>query len=204
VRREVLVAAALALLACSSPVGGGTPSPSITGEPSPRVSSAPTPLPPIHVARSLGPAPDGCGDAVPLLRDEPPWGRVFGASPAFGAFYARADATAGAFHVGTDTRRTRTGWRVKVLWVLRSGTSEPVTITGQEAVSEQPVVFRSSGTTTTTSTTMLLDPTNPGTPSERKGWTEYPSELRFPTSGCYRITATWASGSWVRGLGFGR
>ncbi len=54
------------------------------------------------------------------------------------------------------------------------------------------------------SDTLRLDPSNPGTPDRRKGWTEYPSLVWFPEAGCYMIQASWADGSWQRGFGFGR
>jgi hypothetical protein len=51
---------------------------------------------------------------------------------------------------------------------------------------------------------MRLDPADPGTPSDRKGWSEYPSYVMFPESGCYVVNATWAGGSWEQTFGFGR
>jgi hypothetical protein len=85
--------------------------------------------------------------------------------------------------------------------VLEPGTSEPVTISGREATGSAIVFDPSNGPP---SDTLRLDPSHPGTPSRRKGWTEYPSLLSFPEAGCYVIQAWWADGVWQRGFGFGR
>jgi len=194
---SVAVVLVVALVACTS---GSTGPPS--GSPVASSNTAPTALPSVRVAARLRSAPGGCQGADPLVSNVPPWGRLLGGSPAFGAFYARPDLGSGAFLVGSDTSRKRNGWRVKVLWVLEPGTSEPVTLTGEQIPGGGRVLFDPSDGAVSTS--MVLDPADPGTPSERKGWTEYPSLLLFPRAGCYRIIATWATGSWTRAFGFGR
>jgi hypothetical protein len=153
------------------------------------------------VEAHLSPAPGGCPTSGALLRHTPPWGDMFGSAPAFGAFYAHPDPSAGSLHVGNDTRRGQNGWVVKVLWVSEPTMSEPVTLSGHEAGTGWPVTFDPSHGLA--SHTMRLDPSNPGTPSKRKGWSEYPSTLAFPEAGCYVIDASWADGSWERGFGFG-
>jgi hypothetical protein len=126
---------------------------------------------------------------------------MFGAAPAFGTPFGRPEASSGSFHVGHDTRRGQEGWRVKVLWVLEP-LSEPVTISGHEVDTGAAITFDPSNGPP--SDTIRLDPRDPGTPDRRKGWTEYPSSVRFPGAGCYLIQASWTGGSWQRGFGFGR
>jgi hypothetical protein len=127
---------------------------------------------------------------------------MLGATPAFGGFYVRLDVSSGSFHAGHNTRRKPEGWAIKVLWVLEPGTSDPVTISGHDVDTGAPIAFDPSNGSV--SDTMLLDPSNPGTPDRRKGWTAYPSELLLPEAGCYQIEASWTDGSWQRGFGFGR
>jgi hypothetical protein len=156
----------------------------------------------VTVATRLTPPPGDCLSSGSLLHQVPPWGALFGAAPAFGAFYARAERSAGSFHVDDNTRRTRDGWAVKVLWVLQPGTTATVALSGQEVGTGTPITFDPSNGSP--SLVMHLDPTEPGTPSHRKGWSEYPSSLSFPESGCYVIKATWSGGSWQQTLGFGK
>lgn len=184
------------LLSCT---GSGTPSPAGSASVSP-----PSPTASMTVAAHLASAPSGCPSWDALLQHTPPWGALFGSAPAFGAFYARRDPSAGSFHVGTNTRRKKNGWGVKVLWVLQPIVTEPVLLSGQEVGTGWPITFDASGLNPTRSDTIRLDPSNPGTPSHRKGWSEYPSTLWFPEAGCYIIKASWADGSWQRGFGFGR
>jgi hypothetical protein len=151
----------------------------------------------------------GCrSERLPNLATAPPagssLGRLVWLRPGVGAFYAHHDPSAGSFHLGTNTVRRENGWGVKVLWVLQPTMIEPVTLSGQEVGTGSPITFDASGLNPTRSDTMRLDPSNPGTPSHRKGWSEYPSSLSFPEAGCYIIKASWADGSWQRGLGFGK
>jgi hypothetical protein len=130
------------------------------------------------------------------------WGDyLFGASPAFGHFYTRGDSSTGSFHLGDNTRRQDGGWVVKVLWVMQPATNEPVTISGRDQRGAAIVFDPLSGHP---SDTLVLDPSDPGTSSQRAGWTEYPSLLSFPEAGCYLIQASWSVGSWHRGFGLGR
>jgi hypothetical protein len=198
-RRRRRLAVALILGVLSSCTGSGTSSPAGTTS-----SEPPSPTSSVTVAAHLAIAPSGCPTSQPLLQQAPPWGALFGSAPAFGAFYAHHDPSAGSFHVGTDTVRRENGWQVKVLWVLQPTMIEPVTLSGQEVGTGSPITFDASGLNPTGSDTMRLDPSNPGTPSHRKGWSEYPSSVWFPEAGCYIIKASWADGSWQRGLGFGR
>jgi hypothetical protein len=195
--------AVIVVVACG--VGSCTTRPSVraseTGTPA--VTASPSPLP--VVARRLRPAPARCADpkAPPLLGEQPPWGPLFGSSPAFGGVYARADRKAHAFHVGTNTRRTPNGWMVKVLWVLEPGTRQVVSLSGREVESGSPIMFRGSDGKPA-APTMVLDPDDPGTPTEEQGWLAYPSNLFFARAGCYAIEARWPGGSWGRVFGFGK
>ncbi len=196
-RRGRKLAAALVLGVLSSCTGSGISSPVQSAS-----VSSPSGTTSMVVAAHLATAPSGCLTSGALLQDTPPWGELFGSAPAFGGFYAHPDPSAGSFHVGTNTRRKENGWAVKVLWVVQPGTTEPVTLSGQEVGTGWPITFDPSNGSP--SDTMRLDPSHPGTPSRRQGWTEYPSLLSFPEAGCYIIKASWADGSWQRALGFGK
>lgn len=195
--RRRKLGAVLTLGILSSCTGSGTPLPAGSA-----TVASPSPAPSMTVAAHLTAAPSGCPRSGALVQHIPPWGAVFGSAPAFGGFYAWSDPSAGSFHVGTNTRRSRNGWVVKVLWVLQPGTTDPVTLSGQELRTGWPITFDLSNGSP--SLAMRLDPRNPGTPSHRKGWSEYPSLLSFPDAGCYTINASWTGGSWQRGLGFGK
>jgi hypothetical protein len=118
-------------------------------------------------AAHLADAPGGCPTDGPLLQHVSPWGDYLcGASPAFGHFYARGDASTGSFHLGDNTRRQDGGWVVKVLWVMQPATNEPVTITGRDEAGS-PIVF--DPVNGPPSDTLVLDPSHPGTSSQRAG-----------------------------------
>lgn len=197
-RRDLALALALGVL--SSCTGSGAPVPTRSASLSPS-----SPIASMTIAAHLAAAPTGCLASGPLLQHTPPWGALFGSAPAFGAFYAHPDTSAGSFHVGTSTRRRENGWGVKVLWVLQPAVTEPVALSGQEVGTGWPITFDPSGPNLATDRpeTMRLDPSQPGTPSRSHGWTEYPSLLSFPEAGCYIIQASWAGGSWQRQFGFG-
>jgi hypothetical protein len=154
------------------------------------------------IAADLASPPADCPTSQPLLQRAPPQGELFGASPAYGAFYAKPDVASGAFHIDGGTRLKPQGWRVKVLWVLEQGTTEPVTISGQETDTGSPIMFDAANGQF--SEELQLDPGQPGTPSRLRGWKAYPSLVWFPEApGCYQIEASWADGSWQRGFGLG-
>lgn len=191
--RVVIVIVLASLLSCAAgsvPTPSGSPSRSVV---TPTTGGSPTPT-------RLAGAPSGCPTGGPLLQNVPPWGDLFGASPAFSAFYART-ASSDSFHLGGNTRWQNGGWAIKVLWVLEPGTNKPVTISGRDETGA-PIVF--DPLNGPPSDTLRLDPSHPGTSSRRAGWTEYPSLLSFPEVGCYVIQASWADGSWQRGFGLGK
>ena len=90
---------------------------------------------------------------------------------------------------------------MKVLWVLEPK-SERVMVSGHDVGTGAALMF--DPVNGPLADTLLLDPAHPGTPDRRKGWTEYPTLVRFPSAGCYLIEASWADGSWQRGFGIGR
>lgn len=50
---------------------------------------------------------------------------------------------------------------------------------------------------------VTFDPDRPGIPPQDGSLKEFPSYLLFPSAGCYLLEATWATGTWRLGFGFG-
>jgi hypothetical protein len=190
------LAAALVLVILSSCTGSGAPSPTDG-------ATLASPTGTMTIAAHLAVAPSDCLDSADLLQHTPPWGSYFGSDPVFGSPFGRPDPASNSFHVSVakGARPSGQGWMVKVLWVLQPGTTEPVTLSGEEEGTGWPITFDPSNGPPASS--MRLDPKNPGTPDRRQGWTEYPSHLSFPEAGCYVIKASWPGGSWRKEFGFG-
>jgi hypothetical protein len=193
---------AFALLAgCTS----SAPAPGLTraGPSQPVVSPSVTAnfSPPV-VATDLDAAPGGCPGPRPLLRAvAAAYGGLFGSGPLRGGAYARLDTRTNSFHA-PDARRTRLGWVIKILWLMRPDQAQPVTIEGSGSSTEGHVVFEPSDADP--ALMARLDPAGPGVPPEKGHWLEYPSYTYFPRAGCYRLSARWAGGGWDLGFGFGR
>jgi hypothetical protein len=193
--RVAIVAALGSLLSCTT---GAESSPSPSARKSVSASTTESP----SIAADLASAPTDCPTSRPLLQHPPGQRELFGGAPAYGAFYANPDSSSGTFHIGGNTRMKRQGWPVKVLWVLEPGTTEPVTISGQETDTGAPIMF--DPVNGPFSDTLQLDPRYPGTPTRLRGWKAYPSLVWFPEApGCYLIEASWVDGSWQRGFGLG-
>ncbi|HYU58497.1 MAG TPA: hypothetical protein VEO00_10670 [Actinomycetota bacterium] len=187
------LASLVALAACSS---GGSPSGTARG-------SSPTTAPSTAtvVAARLG-APPSCPGASVPIGTAGPYGEVVGRSPLWGGFYADVDRDAGTF-AAPDAPRTASGWRIKVLWVMRAGQESAVTIRGADTETGAALWFDPDDYPAGPVAT--LDPAHPGAGSENPGWLNYPSYLFFPGSGCFRLTVSSRDGGLgddlrVRGL----
>jgi hypothetical protein len=182
-RRTLGVALALGILSSCTATGGSSP-------PGSAAVASPDAMPSMTVAARLNAAPGGCSTSGVLIRDVAPWGALFGSAPAFGAFYARADRSANAFHVGSNTRRTRDGWVVKVLWLLEPGTTQPVTLSGYVVDTNSQINFDPSDGSASPS--MRLDPAQPGTPNHRP----HPGSLVRPPSPQWLPERVHRGGAW--------
>jgi hypothetical protein len=105
------------------------------------------------------------------------------------------------FHA-PDARRTHRGWRIKVLWVMRSDQQAVVTIEGSNVKTGQPLWFKPADAKA--GPAAVLDPAHPGAPSERAGWLNFPSYLYVPSAGCYTLSARSSGEGWDMVFGFGQ
>lgn len=159
------------------------------------------------VAKHLGPPPQGCPGPPPRRRAVGPryFRPLVGGSPLWGGFYAKLDRRANAYSTGANVRRVRYGWRIKVLWLIEPTTTTSVTLSGSNTTTGQPLYFETGGVQPRgPSARLALDPSYPAIPVQHGRWKEFPSYLFAPSAGCYRLTASWAGGSWALGFGFGR
>ncbi|MDQ3916729.1 MAG: hypothetical protein M3323_15580 [Actinomycetota bacterium] len=154
------------------------------------------------MAAELGPPPTDCAGPAPDPRPAVRfYGSLSGEKPVWAGIYAGYRPEQQAFHA-SDARRTKHGYRIKVLWIMHPRQRSPVTIEGRELGSGKPVFF-DVGATGTPVRSADLDPKDPGTVPEHR-WKEYPSYLFFSRAACYELEASWAGGSWRRVFGFGR
>jgi hypothetical protein len=195
-----ILAAQLVMAACTTATPRTHPSQGVS--PGPRASGAsPSPVLPA-VSQELDRAPSECSGPPPRRRHvASAYGSLIGGGPLWGGVYARLGRKGDAFHA-EDAPRTEFGWRIKVLWVIRPGRSEPVSIEGAERSTGERLWFEFVGEEPTT--TLRLDPNEPGVPPEAGHWREFPSYLYFPRAGCYGLESRWPEGSWELGFGFGR
>lgn len=154
-----------------------------------------------RVSDILGPLPMECvGPVLKPTRPSLNYGGLYGARPVWAGFYAEVDSSGRAFHA-PDAPRTDLGWRIKVLWIMDPKGSSPVSLAGRNTTSSEPIWFEVAESQATTAA--MLDPADPENIGDG-GWREFPSYLYFPSSGCYVLEGTWASGSWQLAFGFGR
>ena len=198
VRRGVLAGVAIVVLLPSCTPRSASP-------PSSLASATVGPAITVKIARHLTSAPEGCAGPSPSPTKVARFiGPVVGASPLWGGFYARFDPKANTYRDG-ELRRTKSGWALKVIWLIEPGMSMPVTLIGTKVSTGEPLSFRTGGLAPVgPTTTLVLDPQHPAIPIQHGSWKEFTSELLFPSSGCYRLHASWTGGGWEIGFGFGR
>jgi hypothetical protein len=158
-------------------------------------SSAPTSSSQHAVPTLLsGGAPGVCGSVSPRLVSLPDAGvgHVLGMRPVWAGVYADYDGRRGAYRAQSDAPRTSFGTRIKVLWVVTSGTPPPVTITWRSA-SGPSISFAFVPDDAPTSV-LSLDPHHPLTSSGGPSYGEFPSYIYVPRSGCYTLTIKPADG----------
>ncbi len=90
------------------------------------------------------------------------------------------------------------GYGAKIVWFVdKEKVKGPVAVTGTNIQTGKPLVFLPSEEEKA-SVEMKLDPRFPNHPISVAGpnWSEWGSEIYYPTAGCYRLTATWKEGTW--------
>jgi hypothetical protein len=193
----------LLLEACTSPaperIGEAT---STTASPSGEATATPDRESLPRVARKLGSSPTDCTGPAPnpqqVVRH---YGDLDGEEPIWGGIYARYRPEDQAYYA-SDARRTKYGFRVKVLWIIHPRHETPVTIEGRDVDNDEPIHF-DVGASGNPVLSAHLDPKDPGTVPETN-WREYPAYVFFSRASCYELEASWHGGSWRRVFGFGR
>lgn len=206
--RTILTSATtfLALQACTSPAPERTGRPASNAASASEATATPRPTPSKEslprVAKNLGSPPTHCTGPAPnpqpVVRH---YGSLEGEEPIWGGIYARYRPEHQAFYA-SDARRTKYGFRIKVLWILHPRHETPVTVEGRDVRNEKPIYF-DVGASGSPVTSAHLEPNDPGTVPENN-WKEYPSYLFFSRASCYELEASWRGGKWRRVFGFGR
>lgn len=88
---------------------------------------------------------------------------------------------------------TAYGWPVKILWVLKPGFAQRVTLRGHAWGARTPLWFKVVRRDAHPVTATVLDPQHPGATGPVPG---FPSTLYVPRPGCYVVDAHWPGGSW--------
>lgn len=186
-RRIALIAVVLVVAgvvgACAEPAIM-SPDPVVT-PPAPTAvlsSTSPThePIAPLPVDCAPGPDPVLVSDHVGHgVGGDPAWAIGFGDDGSLG--FSRDDPYHGH------------GWLRKVLWLVRSTTTVPITVSGQRIDDESPLWFAYPGPDGQ-AVSLVLDP---AAPDGRHGdWYEYRGYLVTPAAGCYQLSAAWPGGGW--------
>lgn len=188
------------LAGCSVP---GRPAPRITRSPAPSgmtSSALPTPLAssaPLGALPLSCPGPRATPKAAGISR------RVLAAvSPAVGVGAVRvAGPIAGEEFVSLLQDQPMVhGWPVKALWLVRQGTKPPPVLSGVDLSGPEPVWF-SVLTISTHPKLPWRDSNAASGPAD--GWSQFASEMIFPSAGCYLVSAKWSGGSWSVTVGVG-
>ena len=156
------------------------------------------------VASHLAPAPRGCSGPAPTEhRAFKRLGPLVGSDPAWAGVYANYDEVTNAYHMAGQPRRRSEGWAVKVLWVMPDTATDRVTLSAQNSSTGQLVLFDVGGRYTVGATAQpILDPARPAIPPQDGRLKEFPSNLFFPSAGCYSLSVAAADDSWALGFGF--
>jgi hypothetical protein len=191
-----LVVVWLAVAGCDAAPQRSSPPPAVTPNP-----PVPRPEPP-SVAEHLNEAPRRC-PGPELKRGEVSrfYAPLVGDGLAHAGLYARYDAPDG-FHA-PDAPRTRFGFRIKALWVMRASQEARVSVSGHG----QPGIdlwFQDAEDGRRPTTELVLDPGSIAMSFEHPRWKELHTYLYFPEAGCYRLEVRGAGESWTAAVGLGR
>lgn len=150
---------------------------------------------------SLAPLPVRCQPA--LVRGQAPGvGGVFGSAPLWYGVYARYDAARNGFQL-RGAPRTRHGWRVKILWLMRRRGARPIQVETKGPVKRAFVVELGGQFPAPPRVRFVLDPRRPGA-FDNPAVHNYPSYGYFKRAGCYSLTLTSGGRRWVARFGVGR
>jgi hypothetical protein len=152
------------------------------------------------VDRVLGAAPRDCR-AAPLVRRRvsAAYAPLLGSEPVWFGPYVAVDQRLAILRIPGDAPRTRDGWRVKFLWIVRANAPGPITVTGADARGRR-LLFEVEGATPTEAA--RLDPA--AADAVASGFVEFPSYVYVPGAGCFVLNADWSGGGWRLRFGAGR
>jgi hypothetical protein len=201
----VLIACASVTTAChretsGESAGGGDTSSAATTSPA---TTAPADEK-THVADRLGPAPKNCTGPAPDLVSFDDYGNLAGGSPVWAGIYASFDPAGQRYRIERDAPRNEYGWRIKVLWVVGPTLGESARITGRELRRGASLWFEVEDQDIRPATEATLEPAADAVMPSRTGYTDFPSYVYVPRSGCYALEAEWADGGWRLVFGLGR
>jgi len=178
-----------------------------------------TPLPSVTGVPALNPAPASCGGKPPMLvAAGPPLGsKAVGHAPVvlsgFVGSYPtlRLGLAAAANAYDWHAPYTRYGWPAPIGLVLQSGFTGPVTLSGYDPRTGNPlwfgfIVAGNWGAPERILPTYLLDPAKPPVPAGGATDTEvfWYGYIFLPGAGCYTISASWPGGGWQVTVSAGR
>jgi hypothetical protein len=153
-----------------------------------------------NIDRVLRPAPRDC-DAPPLARRHVSraYAPLLGSAPIWFGPYLNVDQRRAIFRIPRDAPRTREGWRVKFLWIVRKRAPGPITVSGVDARG-RPLLLAPEDENL--GPTARFDPARAD--AVASGFVEFPSYVYFPGAGCFVLTARWNGGSWRLSFAAGR
>ncbi len=191
--RVLLLASLVLLISCSS---GATGISSVPKSP----SSVASPI--IYNASPppLGVVPTTCDPPLSQTRD------FFKQNNTDTSTHPNALGEAGVWAIGfrgpnatlLTQYQNQYGYGAKIVWFVdKEKVKEPIVVTGTNVQTGRPLVFFTTGKEEA-SREMKLDPRFPNHPISVAGpnWSEWGSEIYYPTAGCYRLAATWKRGTW--------
>ena len=145
---------------------------------------------PAATTPSQCPSPDTTVDFAPQF-----FAPGLGQSPTWAVFSNNGRVALGKFD---QSQQMEHGFPVKVLWTIERAQTQPVTISGKNRETGEPLWFMINGQQAATSAT--LDPQQPAIPFQREGFAEFPSYLLLAKPGCYVLEAETApkGASWQK------
>jgi hypothetical protein len=131
-------------------------------------------------------------------------GNLVGRSPVWAGFYARPDTALGVYHLVAATKRTATGWRMKVLWVIDAKQTAAIEVQVTERRTRHLAKIELAGRRATPVTRARIDRSDVGVEQGGTAYRQFPSYLFLPHAGCYLVEVHAGNRGWRKIVGFGR
>jgi hypothetical protein len=142
---------------------------------------------------SVDPTPGSC--AGPAPSNPPPGPGFVGEPPARFHIYAHFEARSSTCSE-SNAPKTRYGWRLKVLWLVRRESEATVRLSGENVGTGASILFENVQFDREPTARLVLDPTNPPPASKGETHFNFPTYMYFPRAGCYILRVVSAEGSW--------